>query len=287
MTYQEKLNNSVILKTGLIPKASFGIISNKKRKNSIIAFILIAIYTILNKFVFHSIEKFDIMYVILIVNLVLLFVLKLIANSTFKLNHVTLYSVVFFFSRLCKLILFITAYIQSTEFFLFYFNDYFEILNFEGQFYTCLLEGIARSSFDSLNLLINDYNLNFNELIIPFITREISILLFIPVFLYFLGVYINYVFKFIKILFIALIPIANITYYFKWLLSTDVTFTSYHESEDPKFLEIEWRRLTSESAKEIKSQTRAIKFLQSILWLAVFAIIGLGIYMSINIIGAF
>ena len=69
MTYREKLKNSTVVKTMLLPKSYFGIVTSKKRRNSVIAFLFIAAYTILNKFVFNTIDHFDFMYVVAYIGL--------------------------------------------------------------------------------------------------------------------------------------------------------------------------------------------------------------------------
>ncbi len=307
MVYQEMINNSTVIKTGLIPKANLGVMSSKNRKRSLIVFLFLTAYTILSKFVFKTNDKFDPMYIVLVVNLISLFILKLISASIFKLNHVRLYSAVFFVSRICKLIIFISVYIQSTQLFLGLFEQnldkinvtpyenrtsflgyditYFScLLDFEGKFIGALGQGISemfngKFTENALTNLFANYSfIDWRQ----FVYREASILLFVPVLLYFLSVNIKYICLLIKWLVIAIIPIYNIVYYFKWLFNADITFEAYEESADPKFIRKDIRLLNPEAAADVKSQTRAIRFLESIGILLIYGIIAFVVYSVFN-----
>ncbi len=285
MTYREKIKNSTVIKEGIMPKYYFGVMSSKKRKRSIITFLLIALYTVATKFIFKTIESFDFMYVVLIANLVFLFILKLISNSLFKLNHFNLYQVVFFLSRLCKLIIFVSTFLTSTEYFSKFFEAHYlalgqmakdrvnilgydftyanELFKYDGEFVGLIVEGLTNNfNFEKLNNLITEYNM-LGE-IIPYISRLVSIVLFVPVFFYFLGANLRYIFKFIKWTIIACIPFINIIYYLKWLFVVDDLFIAHRESEDKRFIVRELRKLNPDAAKAFKSEIRGIRFLESI-----------------------
>ncbi len=301
MTYREKIKNSTVIKEGIMPKYYFGVMSAEKRKKSVIAFILIAIYTILTKFIFKTIDSFDIMYVVLIANLVFLFILKLISNSLFKLNHFNLYQVVFFLSRVCKLIIFISTFLASTAYFNEFFKNYYlsigktprdalmffeydfsyidKLFLFDTKIIELVIEGITTGfKFNSLVEFINQYN--FSGEIIPYISRIVSVILFIPVFFYFLFANIKYIFKFIKWTIIICIPIVNIVYYIKWLFPKDDLFISHRESEDKRMLVRELRRLNPDKAKEYRTEIRGIRFLESLGIALIYLII---IFIIINV----
>lgn len=311
MTYREKLKNSTVVKTMLLPKSYFGIVTSKKRRNSVIAFLFIAAYTILNKFVFNTIDHFDFMYVVLVVNLISLFILKMISKSIFELNHYKLYSFVFFISRLCKIIIFVSVFLETTTYFLVFFEKYYIdvlgnpptnikvnllgydisyfnlLLEFEGKFINEIVisinEFIKNGSlkFDNIKELFVTYGLEHD--IFKFIYREIQIVLIIPVVLYFLSINITYIFRLIKWYIIAAIPIYNIVYYFKWLFSANITFDRFSECEDKKFIKKEVMLLNNDTAKDLKTQVRALKFLYSIFALAVMVGVVYGIYNFVTV----
>lgn len=290
MTYQEQLKNSEVIKTGIIPKSYFNLLSPKKRLWSLITFLLIALYTVLTKIVFRA-HGFDIIYIVLIVNLISLFILKMISNSIFSLNHFNTYIFVFFISRVCKLIIFISVYITSTVYFMEFFKNYYEsigepatkhiealgitfdyynrVIQFEFNFYKSLIEDIANSvnngylNFKTVEALINEYG--FSKELLQFASREISILLFIPVFFYFLSVNIKYIFRFIKWSIIMMIPIYNLVYYFRWLFYSGRTIINYTDSKDPKYMIKETRLLNEEAQRDHITHVRGVRFLQSVI----------------------
>ncbi len=307
MTYQEKLKNSTVIKTGVIPKANFGLVDGKKRKRSVLAFLLIAGYTILNKFVFNTIAEFDFLYVVLIVNLISLFILKLTNRSIFELNHMKLYSVVYFISRVCKLIIFISIFLESTTYFLKYFENFYvvvkeheavnpriRLLGYDITYFPLLVQfelKFFNAGFASFGTWIKDgaisfaafdtlfTNYQFHNELFRFLYREIQIILVIPVLTYFLGINLTYIFKAIKWVIIALIPIYNIYYYLHWLLNTNITFARYSEAEDKKFVKKDIMLLNSDAARDLKTQTRALKFLYSIIFFIIMAAIGYVLYL--------
>lgn len=311
MTYREKLKNSTVVKTGLIHKSYFGLMNPKKRLKTVIVFLLLALYTVLTKFVFKTIEKFDIMYVVLIVNLISLFILRLIAHSVFSLNHIKMYKFVFFINRVCKLVIFLTTFVTSTIFFLDFFMDYHvnvlgeeelervELfgmnLNYLGYLFqfdynvmNAIFTGITNGfKFDSLINLFNEMNFTFFDYVVPYITRMVSIILFIPIFLYFIGIYFTAFFRGLKYVIIAAIPIYNIYYYCKWLFAPEITFVSYSDSLDSKYVKKEYRALNSEAKASIKTEVRALRFLYSIFVLIVVAGIGFVCYTISSTIAGF
>lgn len=308
MTYQEQLKNSEVIKTGIIPKSYFNLLSPKKRLRSLITFLLIALYTILTKIVFKA-NGFDIIYVVLIVNLISLFILKIISNSIFSLNHINTYNFVFFISRVCKLIIFISVYITSSIYFMEFFKNYYEaigepakkhievfginfdyynrVLEFEFNFYKSLFQDIANSvnngafSFSLVQALIDKYG--FSKELIQFASREVSILLFIPVFFYFLSADIKYIFKFIKWTIIILIPIYNLVYYFSWLFYKGKTIINYTDSKDPKYMIKETRLLNEEAQKEHITHVRGVRFLQSVIIFLMYFILFVIIHSSVMV----
>ena len=306
MTYREKLKNSTVVKTGLIHKSYFRLMKPEKRLKTVVVFLLLALYTILTKFVFKTIEKFDIMYVILIINLISLFVLRLIAHSVFSLNHIRLYKAVFFINRVCKLVIFSTAFVTSTAFFLDFFRDYqvnvignaelerVELFGmnlnylpylweFDHRVIVEVINGFKNSfNFSSLISLFKEYNFGLFDQVIPYITRMISIVLFVPIFFYFLGIYFTAFFRGLKYIIIAAIPIFNIYYYCRWLFAPEITFVSYSNSEDPKFVKKEYRALNPEAKSQVKSEVRALRFLYSLFVLAIIASIAFVGYTIFN-----
>lgn len=240
MTLEEKLNKSTIISVRARSLKSMHILTKKQHILSILVFIFMALYTVATKIILNT--GFDFLSFVLIllicINLVTLFILKAIGQTTIALNHKYLYSITLFINKSCKLGIFavsIIAYYNSL-------NDYF--ITKEGM-----------SFFSVLGLLYTDterfkeiflYAFFFNLQLVSFL---ISIVLFIPTFIYFLFFFIKaYLYTFLFLLLMS-IPVLNIILCIRWIVTTNDVFTYYKLDREKNRVLIEKRKIRSKTYK--------------------------------------
>lgn len=249
MTLEEKLEKSEIISVRSRSLKSMHILTKKQHILSFLIFIFMAAYTVVTKIILKTGFDFYTFLLILLIciNLITLLILKAIGKTTVALNHRYLYSITLFINKSCKLGIFavsIVAYYNSL-------NDYF--LEHDG---ISIIELIKLISSDIERFKeIFTYAFFFNFQLVTFL---VSILLFIPTFIYFFCFFIKvggYVFF---LAFICYIPIVNLIIYIKWVSTTNDMFTYYKLDKPKNRVLIEKRRILSKTYKIKKTLLKIV-----------------------------
>lgn len=231
MTLEEKLDASVALSYKKVPLKKMGILTSKQRKKSLIVFILMLIFTIYTKFILKSLS-FGLLAFFIILNLGTLFVLKLMSKSTTALNHNHIYKFIVFLNKICKVGIFAFSIIGYYEHFKTYILEHYTI-NSAGELPDVLLD-----------LLKTDFK---------FISFVVTVILFIPTFIYFVIFFLKYYFLpsyavYLTFL-VIMIPILNLYFIYKILTYKKNTFLYYYLDEDGASVIVETREFRSPSRR--------------------------------------
>lgn len=252
MTLEEKLDASVILNQKKIPLKKMGILTAKQRKKSIIIFILMLIFTIYTKFILKKFY-FDFLAFFIILNLITLFILKLMSKSTTALNHRYIYKFVVFLNKVCKVAIFAFSIVGYYEHFKVYIPENYTITTKED-----LPEVL-------LDLLKTDFR---------FISFIGTVILFIPTFIYFIIFFMNYyVLPSMAIylgFLVILIPGLNLYLIYKIITYQKNTFLYYYLDQDGTSVVVETRKF--------QSPMRSIRIVLLKLLIVILIIIIIGIF---------
>ncbi|MDE7105770.1 MAG: hypothetical protein K2O22_01235 [Anaeroplasmataceae bacterium] len=227
MTLEEKLDASIILNQKKMPLKKIGILTPKQRRRSLVVFILMLIFTIYTKFILKSFS-FDFLAFFIILNLVTLFILKLMSKSTTALNHRYIYRFVVFLNKVCKVAIFAFSIVGYYEHFKVYIPENYTINS---------KEDLPEVLFD---LLKTDFK---------FISFIGTVILFIPTFIYFIIFFMNYYVlpsMAVYLGFLAiLIPGLNLYLIYRIVTYQKNTFLYYYLDEDGTSVIVETREFQS------------------------------------------
>lgn len=120
LTLEEKKEKATLARTYHVSKRSLHIYGKKRRIFAIVVFLLSALYTIANKFIFtpkgarfidfaNLFTPENIMLLATLINLVVLLVINFWGNSIYSLNHYVMFRRLRFVSALCKIVIFVSA----------------------------------------------------------------------------------------------------------------------------------------------------------------------------------
>ena len=217
ITYQEKLDNSVIVRTDKVYYKELNLPSAKQKRNSLIFFFFMALFTIYTKIILKS-SDFDLLVIVNIVYLLSMFFLKLFSRTVYALNHFEQYRIVRFINNLSRLIIFITSFVMYIE------TLDLAIMEISGNnlFYN-IVQAIGNDfkAQEYLLVLVLENPIKVFSLIF-------SVIVFIPVFFYF--VYIN-MYVLLRVI-VLCIPLINVLYYFSWLARNNSIFYQYEKSSE-------------------------------------------------------
>lgn len=243
MLLQEKLDNSIVLKTKSKSLKNAGIQSKKERIFSFIIFIFMALFTIYTKIILKD-ASFDLLVILIITNLITLFLITLIDKSTYGMNHIIQYQGLTLLNKVCKVLIFISTFYT----YLAYFKEYII-----PKYNMTLFELIFSDSF-SIKAIFS-LGISFYIKVISFL---VSIVLIIPSVLYLIiSLFKSYTLylKFLLFLLLLFIPILNIFVINRYLKNNDM-FEYYYISNNR--LVIEKRKINN---KNFKKKKKIIKFI--------------------------
>lgn len=265
MTLKEKLENSIILDKRCVSMKSLHILTKKQRTLSLVMFVFMCAYTIYSKCILKD-NFLNISFLFVALNLITLCILKFISNSTFALNHHYTNSFIVFLNKVCKLVIFILAISGYVTF----FNEYLgenEGINLNG-FFNLIFKDTERVGDIFWTLFFKDVRL---------ISCLVTIVLFIPNFIYFFILYIKFYLIGYILTMVIIIPIVNLILYIVWLSKNNNRFKYYYNAGDNANIVVERRIISKEGYK-------FFKFLKKfILTIPVFILIyGVYIYLIIN-----
>lgn len=223
MTLQEKLDCSTVIEERRMSRKDLGLLTKKQRKTSLIIFLLMSLYTIYTKIILKY-EGFDWPIFFLVLNIITLFFIKITSNSVFQLNHFTLSKVIIFINKACKIGVFIFSFIAYLEL----FNELYKTL-YDCTFGEYLLQILMHEkTVESL------FEVSLNNTI-KIISFFVSVVLFVPTFLYFIfSTLKSFSFIIVYLLFaiVLLIPLLNISIYLNFLFDNNKIFYYYRGVED-------------------------------------------------------
>ena len=213
LTYKDKIDNSIVIKSKEIKNEKMYIFTRKSRIISLSIFAVIAIFNIVSLII--NPEKFSwaIAIVASIVSIISMLIIKLTSKSIFSLNHQSLCKVVDFINKLSKLILFINS---INNFHGEISNEIEKITNGVANSFTDLVINNIDIMFDTIKLLIENK-------FFTFIMFAFSVILFIPVFFYF----VIFNAKLVGTTILLFIPVVNLIFLIRWLLKSKGKFTEY------------------------------------------------------------
>ena len=213
LTYKDKIDNSIVIKTKQIKNEKMYISTKKSRMISLIIFSLVAIFNIVSLIINPEKYSWAIAVVACIISVISMMIIKSTSRSIFSLNHQKFCKGVDFVNKTSKLVLFL----NST-------NNFNGEINDEISYIT---NGVSNSFLDLVfknsDILIDTVKVLLETKIFTFILFAVSIVLFIPVFIYF----VIFNAKIIGLVILMCIPVVNIIVLVKWLLSTKGKFTEY------------------------------------------------------------
>ena len=269
MTLEEKLYNSCVVSKKRYKAKKYGIQSSKKRRFGILVFILMSIFTIFSKIINKgdkgNLSDTFLNYSIycIIAKMVISFILKFMNKSVFSLNHNYIYRFFKFLGNVANILVFfftMVAYINKSIGYWNLFAEQYAVNN-------NTIYGIKEFNVDWIYevktlTLKEDKPIVFiwktfipNEPIKHLITYAlcvVSIITFIPTFIYFLIVgfkfmFILFAFNYIIPIFIIIfiIPILHIFLWLKLLFRPLPTFRYvYFDESDKSYVFVEKRKIT-------------------------------------------
>ena len=277
MTLSEKLSCSEIVAIKEVNNSAYGIKPKSQRIKKYIFFILLAAFTIATKFIFKKINDWDVSYLFLSVNLVCLFILTILDGHQRKYNHMIVYQVTNFISKVCKTIIFVFAFFVAYGF----FNRFYEQIVGEEfwKFYShTLFKGDIEGYLNAHGIThgrdfitVSGQQMQYSDVQIKLVMFWVSIVTAAPAILFLISTEFKLFFKIIGIIICLLIPIYNLIYFFKWFFATNITFYHYvpKEGDDTKTI-IEVRRIT-DGRNGIRARQIFLHFI------IVLVIVGLGV----------
>lgn len=243
MLLKEKLDNSIVLKTKTKSLKKAGIQNKKERIISFIIFLFMALFTIYTKIILKD-SSFDLLVILIIINLITLFIITLIDKSPYGMNHIIQYQGLMVLNKLCKVLIFISTFVT----YLLYFKEYIIPK------YNMTLFELIKSNIFSIKSIFS-LGASFYIKVISFI---ISIVLIVPSVLYLIisliKSYTIYL-KFLLFFFLLFIPILNIFIIKNYLKNNDI-FHYYYISNNR--LVIEKRKINNKKYKRKKKILKLI-----------------------------
>lgn len=243
MLLQEKLDNSIVLKVKTKSLKKAGIQTKKERIISFLIFMFTALFTIYTKIILKN-TSFDILVVLIIINLLTLFLITLIDKSPYGMNHIIQYQGLTLLNKVCKVLIFTSTFYT----YLTYFQEYVIPK------YDMTLFKLISSDLFSIKAIFS-LGISFYIKVISFI---VSIVLVFPSILYLIiSLFKSYTLylKFLVFFFLLFIPILNIFIIKKYLKNNDI-FEYYYISNNR--LVIEKRKINN---KQYKKKKRVIKII--------------------------
>ena len=206
LTYNEKLENSEVIGEQVIHKLYFYVRSPKKRIKSILSFLLITGISLYLKINSPN-PIWETFVIATLVSIVSMILLHLFTYSIYERNHPTFCKNLEFINKTAKLFLFNDA----IRLFKLKLETFVEKYDTGRNYLEILFDAVFKLDGDSWEIIIGV----FNDAVVPTVSFFVAIIVFIPVFFYFLAFNIDLIKKIIP----WLIPIVNVVVYFKWLFN--------------------------------------------------------------------
>lgn len=229
MTFQQKIDDSIIIRTGKIYYKHMNFLTASQRLRSLFMFFMLALYTVFTKIILKNYE-FDILVLANIVSLISMLFIKITTRTIFALNHYKLFSFIVFINKVARLVIFIYAAIL-------YYNALTVALY---ELYDMELFELVYILFTKTYLAGEYFRELFFAMPIEVISFCFTVIVFIPSFFYFFALNL----KIIMSVLVWFIPIVNIILLFNWLFRGTYIFYEY-KKEDENFYTINTRKITN------------------------------------------
>ncbi len=306
MTLIEKVKQSYIVDCQRVKASRYGIKSSKKRLVSFVIFIIMSSFTIFSKIINKADKdnlttKFlDYSIICIMVNICLTFILKFMNKSIFALNYNKTYRFFKLLWHTSKVFVFfftMVAYINKA---LGYWNPYIVMYAYTNSC-TFRIEPLTNGKIIHDIVMLDDtniYNVDFFKdflfqkkisHLITFVLCALTVLAFIPTFLYFVLIFIKTMivfvflhFALVPILFIFVIPVINLALLIRILVRPIPIFKYCHYDEkDKNFVIEEKRQITGINNKFKWFFINVLKFFPLvIITIGSYIVLGAGAYIS-------
>ena len=208
--FERMVERSEIVKSKTIPAKKLNLYSDEKRKRSLILLIITFVYSMITKIILGDFS-FDLLVVLNILLFFTDFYLRVNGNSIWALNH---YNRVRVFTILNKLIItvifFMTSYLQLMEF-----------IEFTSE-HSDAFHAICVQYYSRAEELWNCFLYILKKKPYFTISFAYSIIMFIPILLYFIKMQITYYFKIMLFMLVAAIPIVGLILLVKWAINGQI-----------------------------------------------------------------
>ena len=208
--FERMVQRSDIVKSKTVPVKKLNLYTDEKRKRSLILLIITFLYSMITKIILGDFS-FDLLVVLNVLLFVTDFYLRVNGNSIWALNH---YNRVRTFTILNKLLItiifFMTSYLQLMEFIDFTSKH-------SAEFHAICVQYYYRSEE-----LLHCFLYILKEK--PYFTISFiySIVMFIPILLFFIKMQVTYYFKIMLFMLVAAIPVVGVIFLGKWALGGQV-----------------------------------------------------------------